>query len=202
LPKIPLVPLEVPSDLLQRRPDVVEAKEKLVSAYAQIGVAQAAFFPSLKITAASLGFLSSKVENLFQAHSLAWSAGIGMSIPLFTGGRNVAQLKYAEAMVKDMQAAYQQTVLTAVREVQDAMTNIQYRAEQDGVQKRLLHSSRLSADMSKELYKKGLTTYINVITADRAVLDAENTYLTITSQRLLYSISLIKALGGGWKGGY
>jgi multidrug efflux system outer membrane protein len=179
---------------------VVESRELLVAAYAQIGIAEAAFFPSLKITAASFGFLSSKVENLFSNHSLTWIGGLGMSIPIFTGGRNIAQLRIAEAKVKELQANYQQTVLTAMREVQDAMTNIQYRAEQDAVQKRLLISSHSSANMSKELYKKGLTTYINVIVADRAVLDAENTYLTIVSQRLLYSISLIKALGGGWKG--
>jgi multidrug efflux system outer membrane protein len=200
LPKIPLVPLEVPSDLLQRRPDIVEAEQQLIYANAQIGIADAAFLPTVKLSAASAGFLSSRFDNLFDKQSQTWIGGVGVSIPLFAGGKNIAQKKIAEARLKESQSTYKQVVLNAFREVEDALVNIQYRAQQASVQQKALSSARLSANMSKELYKKGLTTYINVITADRAVLDAENTNIGITGQRLLYSISLIKALGGGWNG--
>ena len=200
LPKIPIVPLEVPSDLLQRRPDIVEAEQQLIYANAQIGIADAAFLPSVKLTAASAGFLSSRFDNLFQRQSQTWIGGVGVSIPIFTGGKNVAQKTVVEARLKEAQSTYKQVVLNAFQEVEDALVNIQYRGQQYSIQQKVLYSAHLSADMSKELYKKGLTTYINVITADRAVLDAENTNINITGQRLLYSISLIKALGGGWDG--
>ncbi|MDB5273972.1 MAG: efflux transporter outer rane subunit [Chitinophagaceae bacterium] len=199
LPVVPKIPLEIPSDLLQHRPDIVEAEQNLIAANAQIGVADAAFFPSVKVTAASAGFQSSRFDNIFQRQSQTWIGGVGLSIPIFTGGRNIANKNIAEARYKESQAAYQQVVLNAFREVQDAMTNIEYRSQQSTVLKKVLNSAHTSADMSKELYQKGLTTYINVITADRAVLDAENSYISVTGQRLLYSISLIKALGGGWK---
>ncbi len=200
LPIVPFIPLEVPSDLLERRPDIIEAEQQIVSANAQIGVAKAAFFPTVKISAASYGFLSSTFDNLFATQSQTWIGGVGISIPLFTGGRNIAQRDVAEARLKESESIYKQVVQNAFREVQDALANIEYRAQQSDVQQRALVSAHSSADMSKELYKKGLTTYINVIVADRTVLDAETTYIGITGQRLLYSISLIKALGGGWDG--
>ncbi len=200
LPTVPLIPLEVPSDLLQRRPDLVEAEQQVISANAQVGIAQAAFFPSVKLSAASAGFLSSKTENLFDRQSQTWIGGVGISIPIFTGGRNTSQKEAAAARLKEAESAYRQVVLNAFREVQDAMVNIQYRSQQSGVQQKLLETARTTSTMSKELYKSGLTTYINVIVADRAVLDAENTYILITGQRLFNSISLIKSLGGGWTG--
>jgi multidrug efflux system outer membrane protein len=200
LPGVPFVPPEMPSDLLRRRPDIVEAEQQMVSSNALIGVAEAAFLPSVKLSAASAGFLSSQFQNLFSHQSETWIGGIGISIPLFTGGRNIAQKDIAVAHLKESQAAYQEIVQTAFREVQDAMANIDYRAQQSEVQLKALSAARATADMSKELYKKGLTTYINVIVADRDLLDAENTFITITGQRLLYTITLIKALGGGWGG--
>jgi NodT family efflux transporter outer membrane factor (OMF) lipoprotein len=200
LPRVPAIPLEVPSDMLQNRPDIVEAEQQLIYANAQIGIASAAFLPSVKLSAASAGFLSSRFDNLFDRQSVTWIGGVGVSIPLFAGGRNIAQKTVAEARLKESESTYKQVVLNAFREVEDALVNIQYRAQQASVQQKALSSARLSSDMSKELYKKGLTTYVNVIIADRAVLDAQNTYISITGQRLLYSISLIKALGGGWDG--
>ena len=200
LPVVPVVPSELPSDLLQRRPDIAEAEQQLIYATAQIGIAQAAFLPSVKLTATSAGFLSSRFENLFDKHSVTWIGGVGISVPLFAGGRNKAQRTIAEARLKETESAYQQVVLNAFREVQDAMANIQYRNQQAAVQERALLSARTSATMSKELYRTGLTTYINVIVADRAVLDSENALIAITGQQLLHSISLIKALGGGWNG--
>jgi multidrug efflux system outer membrane protein len=199
-PKVPPVPLEIPSDLLQRRPDIAEAEQQLIYANAQIGVAQAAFFPSVKLTGASAGFLSSRFDNLFERQSTTWLAGVGVSIPVFTGGRNAAQRTIAEARLKESELAYRQVVLNAFREVQDAMANLEYRTQQSVVQQKALAFATSSADMSKELYKKGLTTYLNVIVADRAVLDAQNAFIVTTGQRLIYSISLIKALGGGWNG--
>jgi outer membrane protein, multidrug efflux system len=198
LPDVPHIPLEVPSDLLERRPDIIESEQQIVVANAQIGVAQAAFFPSVKISAASFGYLSSTFNDLFLQQSQTWIGGIGISIPVFTGGRNIAQKEIAEARWKEAESMYKQVVQNAFREVQDALANIEYRAQQSEVQKKALQAAHSSADMSKELYKKGLTTYINVIVADRTVLDAENTYIGIVGQQLLYSISLIKALGGGW----
>jgi outer membrane protein, multidrug efflux system len=201
LPSVPLIPLEVPSDLLQRRPDIVQAEQQVISATAQIGIAQAAFLPSVKLSAASAGFLSSKAENLFDKESQTWIGGVGISIPVFTGGRNTAQKGVAEARLKEIESSYRQVVLNAFREVQDAMVNIQYRTQQSDVQLKVLETARTTSSMSKELYRTGITPYINVIVADRVVLDAENTYIMLTGQRLFNSISLIKALGGGWSGG-
>ena len=198
LPKVPPVPMEIPSDLLQRRPDIVEAEQQLMYANAQIGVAQANFLPSVKLTGASGGFLSSRFDNLFERQSTTWLVGVGVSIPVFTGGRNIAQKSIAETRLKESESAYKQVVLTAFREVQDAMANIEYRTQQTAVQQKTLTFAQSSSDMSKELYKSGLTTYVNVIIADRAVLDAENALIAATGQRILYSISLIKALGGSW----
>ncbi len=199
LPNVPAIPVEVPSELLMRRPDIAEAEQQLIYANAQIGVANAAFLPSVKLTGASAGFLSSKFDNLFEKQSTTWLAGVGISIPIFAGGRNIAQKTIAEARLRESESTYKQIVLNAFREVQDAMANIEYRAQQASVQQRALASARSSSDMSKELYRTGLTTYVNVIVADRAVLDAENAFIFTTGQRILYSISLIKALGGGWK---
>jgi len=198
LPFVPFIPLEVPSDLLERRPDIVEAEQQIVSANAQVGVAQAAFFPTVKISATSFGYLSSKYDNLFNTQSQNYLGTVGISVPLFTGGRNSSQKKVAEARLKETESAYKQVVQNAFREVQDALANIEYRTQQSEAQQKALVAAHSSADMSKELYKKGLTTYINVIVADRAVLDAENTYIGITGQRLLHAVSLIKAMGGGW----
>jgi multidrug efflux system outer membrane protein len=200
LPAVPVVPMELPSDLLQRRPDIATAEQQLMYANAQIGIAQAAFLPSVRLTATSAGFLSSRFQNLFDKHSVTWIGGVGISVPVFAGGRNKAQRTVAEARLKETESAYQQVVLNAFREVQDAMANIQYRNQQAAVQQRALLSARTSATMSKELYRTGLTTYINVIIADRAVLDSENALIAITGQQLLHSISLIMALGGGWSG--
>jgi multidrug efflux system outer membrane protein len=198
LPKTPLIPLEVPSELVQRRPDIVEVEQQLIYANAQIGVANAAFFPSIKLSG-SAGYLSSRIDNLFSTHSTTWLGGVNVSIPIFTGGRNIGAKAAAEARVNETRAMYEQRVLTALKEVQDALINVERRAEQIAIQQRAVQSSQKAAQISKELYKAGLTTYINVVVADRSVLDAQNTLLNVSSQQLLYSVYLIKAMGGGWK---
>ncbi len=198
LPKTPLVPLEIPSELVKHRPDILEAEQLLINANAQVGVANSYFFPSIKLSG-SAGYLSARLDNLISPNSTTWLGGVNVSIPIFTGGRNTGVRAAAQARVNEFQFQYQQRVLTALREVQDALVNVERRAEQIAIQQRAVQSSQNASQISKELYKAGLTTYVNVVIADRSVLDAQNTLLNVACQRLLYTVYLIKALGGGWE---
>jgi multidrug efflux system outer membrane protein len=198
LPQAPFIPLDIPSDLLRRRPDVAEAEQQLIYANAQVGIAVTNFLPSVKLNG-SAGYLSSRTENIFNRQSVTYLGGVTVNIPLFAGGRNIAARTIAEARVNEAQANYQQKALTAIREVQDAMENIERRTEQIAIQQRALDAANRTAKMSVALYQTGLTTYVNVVLAERSALDAENTLLGVIGQRLLYSVLLVKALGGGWE---
>jgi len=156
LPYVPLIPLEVPSDLLHGRPDIVEAEQQMVSANAQVGIAQTAFLPSVRLTATSAGFLSSKFENLFESHSQTWIGGVGVSIPVFTGWKTVAQKNAAIARLKESESTYRNVILNAFREVQDAMANIDYHSQQSVMQQKVVDGARTYLHLIQGIVPHGL----------------------------------------------
>jgi multidrug efflux system outer membrane protein len=193
----PVIPAGLPSELLERRPDIAEAERALAAANARIGVAKAAFFPVVRLTGLA-GFESLDVESLFNWQSRAWSLGPSITFPLFQGGRNRANLKRSQAVYEESVAAYRQRILVAFKEVQDALTGTRLLHEQAGAQDRTVASARKTATISNTRYRAGLVSYLEVIESERTALTAERETARLTGQRLVTSVQLIKALGGGW----
>lgn len=193
----PVVPAGLPADLLERRPDIAAAERTLAAANARIGVAKAAFFPVVRLTGAG-GFESLDVDSLFNWESRAWTIGPSLSLPLFQGGRNRANLKRAQATFDENVALYRQQVLVAFKEVQDALTGSRLLDQQAAAQERSRASARKSADISNTRYKAGLVSYFEVVDSERTALTAERESARLAGQRLVTSVQLIRALGGGW----
>jgi outer membrane protein, multidrug efflux system len=194
----PVIPPGLPGDLLERRPDIAEAERLLAAANARIGVAKAAFFPVVRLTGVA-GFESLDVESLFNWESRAWSVGPSITLPFFQGGRNRANLKRARAAFDENTAHYRQTILVAFKEVQDALTGARLLSEQAALQDQSRTSARKTANISQTRYRAGLVSYLEVVESERTSLGAERESARLTGQRLLTSVQLIKALGGGWQ---
>lgn len=193
----PQIPVAVPSELLERRPDIAEAERLVAAANARIGVAQAAFFPTLQLTG-SAGLESVRASDLFEWESRVWSLGPSVSLPLFTGGRNKAELDASRADYDKTVADYRQTVLKAFGEVETGLINLRLRAEQSMAQQEVVEAARRTAELSTSRYKQGLVTFLEVVDAERSRLDAELESTRILSQQLISTVLLIKALGGSW----
>ncbi len=196
-PGPPTIPSGLPSDLLERRPDVAEAERQLAAANARIGVAKAAFFPVLRLTGSG-GFVSADVESLFNWESRAWSIGPSLSLPIFAGGRNRANLNRSKAAYEEGVARYRQRILVAFGEVENSLAGIRYLSDQAAAQDRAVASARRSAQLASERYTAGIVSYLEVVDANRAALQTERARAQLTGQRLIASAQLIKALGGGW----
>jgi multidrug efflux system outer membrane protein len=193
----PLVPPGLPSELLERRPDVAEAERHMAAANARIGVAQAAYFPTIRLTGSG-GFTSAELQDLFNWDSHVWSLGPSVSVPIFTGGRGKAGVRSARATYDEAVAVYQQRVLVAFREVEDALSDLYWRAEQGQVQERAVAAAREAARLTTARYGQGLVNFLEVVDAERSRLAAERAAVQILSQRLLATVLLLKALGGSW----
>jgi multidrug efflux system outer membrane protein len=196
-PTPPEIPAGLPAELLERRPDVSEAERLLASANAKIGVAKAAFFPVINLTASG-GYLSGEVENLFNWGSRVWSVGPSISLPIFAGGRNLANYRRSQAAFEEAVARYRQQVLVAFGDVENSLSGIRHLAEQFAAQQRALAQARRAADLATQRYRSGIVAYIEVIDANRDALQTERGSAQLTGQRLITSVQLIKALGGGW----
>jgi multidrug efflux system outer membrane protein len=196
-PQPPGIPAGLPAELLERRPDVAQAERQLAAANARIGVAKAAFFPVVTLTASG-GYLSGEVESLFKWDSRVWSMGPSVSLPIFAGGRNRASYKRAQAAFGEDVARYRQQVLVAFGEVENSLSSMRHLAEQSAAQVRAVTSARRSADLATERYRSGLVSYLEVVDASREALQAERANAQLSGQRLVTSVQLIKALGGGW----
>jgi multidrug efflux system outer membrane protein len=197
-PSPPSIPMGLPGDLLERRPDVAEAERQLAAANARIGVAKAAFFPVLSLTGSG-GYLSAEVDNLFKWDSHTWSIGPSLSLPLFAGGRNRANYKRSQAAYDESVAAYRQRVLVAFGEVENSLAGVHYLANQADAQRRAVANARRAADLAGDRYKSGIVSYIEVVDANRDALQAERASAQLAGQRLFAAVQLIKALGGGWE---
>jgi multidrug efflux system outer membrane protein len=191
------IPPGLPSELLERRPDIASAERSLAAANARIGVAKAAFFPAISLTG-SAGFASGDVDRLFNADSRLWSIGPSLYLPIFQGGRNRANLERSRAAYDESVAIFRQRVLVAFREVQDALAATRWLAEQAVAQDRALVSARRAAVLAQTRYDSGYVAYLEVIDAQRTTLATERASAQLAAQQLNTSVALIKALGGGW----
>jgi NodT family efflux transporter outer membrane factor (OMF) lipoprotein len=194
---VPAVPLLVPSALLERRPDVAAAERRTAAANAQIGVAIAAYYPTLTL-GAGIGFESGGLGNLLQIPSLIWSVGAAAAETIFEGGRRHALTDQARALYEAQVATYRQTVLVAFQDVEDNLAALRILAEEADAQTAAVEAARQSLSLSSKRYKGGVTTYLEVLTAQTIQLSNERTQADIATRRLLASVQLIKALGGGW----
>jgi outer membrane protein, multidrug efflux system len=197
-PRPPTVPAGLPSELLERRPDVAQAERQLAAANARIGVAKASFFPVVSLTASG-GYLSGDAQSLFNWDSRVWSLGPSISLPIFAGGRLHANYRRARAAFDESVALYRQQVLVAFGDVEDSLAAIRYLADQAAAQRRAVSTARRAADLSADRYRSGIVSYLDVVDADREALAAERASAQLASQRLIAAVQLIKALGGGWQ---
>ena len=195
--QVPAIPLGLPSDVLQRRPDIASAERAMAAANAQIGVAKAAFFPSLTLTP-SIGWESTQFASLFSAPTLMWTLGAAVGQVLFDGGRRAANVQFASEGYKATEANYRQTVLNAFQQVQDGITGL---SVLDGASKQsreaVTDAQHLLA-LANDRYSGGLVAYLDVITAQQSLLTSERQDVQIHGQQMTLSVSLVKALGGGW----
>lgn len=198
-PAPPEIPAGLPADLLERRPDVAEAERQLAAANARIGVAKAAFFPVLRLTGSG-GYVSGDVESLFNWDSRVWSIGPSLSLPIFAGGRNLANYRHSKSEYKEVLARYRQSILVAFGDVENSLAGIHFLANQAAAQDRAVTNSRQAADLAGERYRAGIVSYLEVVDAGRVALQAERASAQLSGERLIASVQLIKALGGGWQG--
>ena len=194
----PEVPAGLPAALLQRRPDIVEAEQLLQASSARIGVAKAAFFPTIKLTGTA-GLASADLGTFLNWPSKVWSVGPSISVPIFEGGRNRANLKATEARYEQFVASYRGTILNAFRDVEDALSDLISLSAQSEAVNRALLSARDTATLANERYQKGLSSYLDVVDAQRSALQAERQETQLRGQRAISTILLAKALGGGWE---
>jgi multidrug efflux system outer membrane protein len=197
---VPSVPAGLPSDLLERRPDIAAAERALAAANARIGVAKAAFFPAISLTG-SAGFASSEMSQLFQTDSREWSIGPSLYLPIFQGGRNRANLERSKAAFDQSVATFRQSVLVAFREVQDALAATAWLGDQAEAQTRALVSAQRAAKLAKARYDAGFVSYLEVIDAERTALATQRVSVQLATERFTTAVALIKALGGGWHAG-
>jgi multidrug efflux pump len=199
-PEPPVIPAGLPADLLERRPDVAAAERQMASANARIGVAKGAFFPVVTLTGSG-GYLSGDVESLFNWNSRVWSFGPSVSLPIFAGGRNRANLERARNAYTESVALYRQQVLVAFGDVENSLSGIRQLAVQSAAQNRAVTAARRATELATQRYRAGIVAYLEVVDASRDALAAERANAQLAGQRLITTVQLIKALGGGWNRG-
>ncbi len=193
----PAIPAGLPSELLERRPDVAAAERALAAANARIGVAKAAFFPSIGLTAFA-GANSNALDTLLAWGSREWAAGPLVSLPIFSGGANLANYRQAKASYEEAVATYRQQVLVSFQEVEDGLSDLRLLASQTAILERAAESSSGAARLSTVRYKSGLVSYIEVIDSQRTQLASEIALTEARADRLSATVLLVRALGGGW----
>ncbi|QLF91761.1 efflux transporter outer membrane subunit [Pseudomonas sp. ABC1] len=197
LPSLPQVPRMVPSQLLERRPDVAAAERQVMSANALIGVAKTAWFPSLNLSASG-GYRSSVLDQWIETPNRFWSIGPEFAMTLFDGGQIRSGIEKAEASYDRTVASYRQTVLDSLREVEDYLVQLRVLEQESAVQGEALEAAREALRLAENQYRAGTVDYLNVVTAQATALDNERTQLTLLGSRLQASVQLVAALGGGW----
>lgn len=196
---LPTIPPGVPGTVLARRPDVAAAQLSLMAAQARVGVAQAAWFPSIALTADG-GFASPELGDLFKWSSRAWSVGALLSLPLFDGGRRESGVKSAEAQLDAQLAQYRGQVLNAFREVEDQLAALRLLDEQARAQGRAVDAARRASAISETRYRNGLVSQLELLDARRSELRNRREALQVRSAQYQATVGLIRAIGGGWEG--
>ncbi len=193
----PPIPVAVPSQLLERRPDIAANERLVAAANANVGIAETAYYPTLTLSA-SAGLLSTNLANLFTYASRSWSAGPGVSQTLFDFGRRGAQLEGTRAAYDATVAAYRQTVLSAFQEVEDDLSTLRYLAEEAVQQQEAVVAAQQALALEIDRYRAGTDSYLNVITTQTIALNDQQNAITILQRRMSAAVDLVKALGGGW----
>jgi multidrug efflux system outer membrane protein len=194
---LPTVPAGLPSDLLERRPDLRQAELNLISANAQIGAAKAQYFPTISLTGL-LGSASNQLSNLFTGPASTWSYGVAASMPIFTAGGIAGQVQQAEAIQKQALQFYQQSIQSAFRDVENALVASSKSREQMAYQAKQVEALSTYAHYARLRYDNGYTSYIEVLDAERSLFDAELNYTRTRGSVFTSMIDLYKATGGGW----
>jgi len=195
---VPTVPAGVPSTLLERRPDIAESERQVAAANAQIGVAIAAWFPSLDITGSD-DYRSNTISRLIRTANNVWAFGPTLALTVFDGGFRRAQVIQARAVHQISVDNYRQTVLSALQQVEDDITTLRVLEQRAVIEEAAVKAAREAETLTLNQYKAGTVPYSSVITAQTTRLNAEETALNVLSSRLQSSVSMIQALGGGWK---
>ena len=198
LPQLPLIPTELPSELLERRPDIAASERLAAAANANIGVAQAAFFPTLTLSAAGGYQQSSGFGPLFILPNRFWSLGPALAATLFDGGLRSAQVEQARGAYDEAVANYRQTVLTAFQEVEDNLAALRVFAEESAHQREAARAAAESEELVRNQYLAGTASFLEVFVAQASALSAKRLDIGVEGQRLVASATLLKALGGGW----
>jgi len=193
----PALPAGLPADLLERRPDVAEAERRMAAASARIGVARAAYFPDLSLTGSD-GFLSGTFSKLISGPSTEWFITPLLSVPVFQGGRIKANYQYSQAVYQEAVDNYRQQVLTAFQQVEDGLSDLRVLEDQGQAQELAVQASQRTMNISTARYKEGLAEYLEVLTAENTLLQNQRTSAQILGMRLVSTVQLIDALGGGW----
>ncbi|MGY5333480.1 efflux transporter outer membrane subunit [Pseudomonas protegens] len=199
IPVLPQVPLGVPSQLLERRPDIASAERSVIAANAKIGVAKAAYYPDLTLSLAG-GYSSSTYADWISLPNRFWSVGPKLAMTLFDGGQRSAEVDRTEAVYDQTVAKYRQTVLDGFREVENYMVQLKVMEDEAGVRQQALDSAREALRLTENQYKAGLIAYLDVVTSQTTALSNERSVLSLLQSRLIASVQLIAAMGGGWDG--
>jgi len=199
IPNLPQIPLSLPSQLLERRPDIASAERSVIAANANIGVAKAAYYPDLTLSMSG-GYSSSTSKNLLTLPNRFWSVGPKLNLPIFDGGIRSAEVDRTEAAYDQTVAKYRQTVLDGFREVENYLVQLKVYEDEAAVRQEALDAARDSLRLTQNQYKAGLIAYIDVVVVQATALSNERTVLNILQSRLIASVQLIAALGGGWDG--
>ena len=193
----PSINAGLPSDLLERRPDIAEAEREMAIANAQVGIARAAYFPSLNLYANG-GWQSADIAKLVNVQSTLWAMGANAAEAIFTGGQRRAQVQFAKSGYDASVASYRETVLNAFSEVQDDVTGLLVLNEAQKTQQDAVDAARRTLDIAESRYTGGLVSYLDVVSAQQNLLNNEQQMAVIRGQKLVTSVLLVKALGGGW----
>jgi len=197
---LPVIPAGVPSTVLARRPDISAAQRSLAAAQTRVGVAEAAWFPNLALTASG-GYASPELSDLFKWSARAWGIGALLSLPLFDGGRREAGVQNARAELDATLAGYREQVLVAFKEVEDQLSALRLLAEQAQAQSRAVASARRATVLSDARYRNGFVSQLDLLDAQRSELRNRREALQVRSAQYLATVALVRALAGGWNSG-
>ncbi len=198
VPTAPSVPPLLPATLLERRPDIAAAQRRVIAAYAQIGVTDAAFFPAL-VLSGSAGYSNTSMANLVSAPNLLWSVGSSVTQAILDGGQRKFASVQARAVADQVTASYRQTVLVALQEVEDNLVLADQLSRESLVQKEALQAAKINLDITLEQYRVGTVSYLNVVSAQTAALTIENSLLIVQNRQLAAVNQLLKNIAGRWE---
>jgi NodT family efflux transporter outer membrane factor (OMF) lipoprotein len=196
---VPQIPPEVPSTLLQRRPDIAAAERRVAQANAQIGIARAGFFPSIRLTGQA-GFTAASIGDLFSASAFAWSLGSSLAQMVFDAGATRARVAQSRAALEESSARYRQTVLSAFQDVEDQLVALRVLEQQQALRQRSLEASNLVEQQVLNRYRAGQVSFTEVVTAQNSAASARRALVQAQIDRQVAAVALIQALGGGWSG--